>query len=129
MIGIVAVPGTLLMTAGQFDLSVGSIVAFTSVVMAYMALHHGIGVSVVVAVGAGLVVGVINGFLVTVVEVNALITTLGTLAAFRGLAEVVADGQIGAASTNFDSLGTARPFFNIPVPVILLVLVLVVVWP
>ena len=34
VIGIVAAPGTLLMTAGQFDLSVGSATAFTSVVMA-----------------------------------------------------------------------------------------------
>jgi ribose transport system permease protein len=127
VIGIVAAPGTLLMTAGQFDLSVGSIVAFTSVVMAYMALHHGIGVSVVVAVGAGLLVGIINGILVTVIQVNALITTLGTLAAFRGLAEVVADGQ-SVGVENFTGLGTARPFWNIPVPVILLVLVLVGVW-
>src|SRR5436190_4479928 len=85
VIGIVAAPGTLLMTAGQFDLSVGSITAFTSVVVANLALSHSLGVSILVGVIAALAVGVLNGFLVTVVGVNALITTLGTLAAFRGL--------------------------------------------
>ena len=128
VIGIVAAPGTLLMTAGQFDLSVGSTVAFTSVLMAYMTLHgHGIGPAVIVAVGAGVLVGIINGFLVTVVQVNALITTLGTLAAFRGLSQVVVDGQTVGVE-NFASLGTARPFLNIPVPVLLLIAVLGGVW-
>jgi ribose transport system permease protein len=127
VIGIVAAPGTLLMTAGQFDLSVGSTVAFTSVVMAYMATSHGIALSLLVAIGAGLLVGVINGFLVTVIRVNALITTLGTLAAFSGLASVVADGQTVGVE-NFEALGTDRPFFNIPVPVLLLVAVLVATW-
>ena len=43
VIGIVAAPGTLLMTAGQFDLSVGSITAFTSVIVANLALSHSLG--------------------------------------------------------------------------------------
>ena len=127
VIGIVAAPGTLLMTAGQFDLSVGSVTAFTSVVLAYMALSYGFGLSVLVAVVAGLSVGIINGLLVTVVGVNALITTLGTLAAFRGLAEVVADGQT-VGIDGFESLGTARPFWNIPVPVMVFLAVLIAVW-
>ena len=127
VIGIIAAPGTMLMTAGQFDLSVGSITAFTSVVMANLALSHDIGFAVMVAVAAGLAVGIINGFLVTVVGVNALITTLGTLAAFRGLAEVTAKGQTVGVE-NFESLGTARPFWNIPVPVLILAFVLAAVW-
>src|SRR5256885_14736559 len=49
VIGIVAAPGTLLMTAGQFDLSVGSITAFTSVIVANLALSHGLPFSVFVA--------------------------------------------------------------------------------
>src|SRR4051794_8015000 len=93
VIGIVAAPGTLLMTAGQFDLSVGSITAFTSVILANLALSHSLGVSVTVAIAAGIGVGMLNGFLVTVVGINPLIATLGTLAAFRGLADVVAKGQ------------------------------------
>lgn len=127
VIGIVAAPGTLLMTAGQFDLSVGSITAFTSVIVANLALSHSLGLSVTVAVVAALGVGVINGFLVTVVGVNALITTLGTLAAFRGLSNVVADGQ-SVGVDGFSWLGTDRPIANIPIPVFLLIAVLGFVW-
>jgi ribose transport system permease protein len=126
VIGIVAAPGTLLMTAGQFDLSVGSITAFTSVVVANLALSHSLGFSVFVAVAAALGIGALNGFLVTVVGVNALITTLGTLAAFRGLSNVVAKGQTVDVS-GLSSLGNNRPFANIPVPVLLLLAALVIV--
>lgn len=127
VIGIVAAPGTMLMTAGQFDLSVGSITAFTSVIVANLALSHSLGFSVLVGVAAAIGVGVLNGFLVTVVGVNALITTLGTLAMFRGLSNVVAKGQtleVGGLS----GLGNDRPFANIPVPVLVLIAVLAIVW-
>jgi ribose transport system permease protein len=127
VIGVVAAPGTMLMTAGQIDLSVGSVTAFTSVIIAYFTVNHGLGFSVTIAVLAALGVGVINGFLVTVLEVNALITTLGTLAAFRGLSNVVANGQTVPVD-NFSWIGIDRPFFNIPVPVILLLLVMAFVW-
>jgi ribose transport system permease protein len=127
VIGVVAAPGTMLMTAGQIDLSVGSVTAFTSVIIAYFTVHHGLGLSLTIAVLAAIGVGVINGFLVTVLEVNALITTLGTLAAFRGLSNVVANGQTVPVN-NFSWIGTDRPFANIPVPVILLLLVMAFVW-
>jgi ribose transport system permease protein len=127
VIGVVAAPGTMLMTAGQIDLSVGSVTAFTSVIIAYFSVNHGLGLSVGIAILAAIGVGVINGFLVTVLEVNALITTLGTLAAFRGLSNVVANGQTVPVD-NFSWIGTDRPFFNIPVPVILLLLVMAFVW-
>jgi ribose transport system permease protein len=127
VIGIVAAPGTLLMTAGQFDLSVGSVTAFTSVIVANLALSHSLAFAVVVAVAAAIGVGALNGFLVTVVGVNALITTLGTLAAFRGLSNVVAKGQTVGVS-GLSGLGNARPFANIPVPVLVLIAVLALVW-
>ncbi len=127
VIGIVAAPGTLLMTAGQFDLSVGSVTAFASVVVANLALSHSLALAVFVGVAAAIGVGIINGVLVTVVGVNALITTLGTLAAFRGLSNVVANGETVTVK-GFSPLGTARPFWNIPVPVLVVVAVLVLVW-
>jgi len=123
--GIIAVPGTLLLIAGQVDLSVGSGAAFCGVVMATLAQNHSIGVSVAAALLAGVVIGVINGFLVTVVGVNALITTLGMLAVLRGLTEVRAGGQT-VTLANFSGLGTARPLLNLPVPVLLFALVVVV---
>jgi ribose transport system permease protein len=123
--GIIAIPGTMLLIAGQVDLSVGSGAAFCGVVMATTAQTNAIFVGVLVAVGAGVLIGLVNGLLVTVFRVNALIATLGMLAVLRGLTQIQADG--GTVNlANFSGLGTARPFLNIPVPVLILVGLLVV---
>jgi ribose transport system permease protein len=115
--GIIATPGTMLLVAGQFDLSVGSGAAFCGVVLAVAAAHQSISVAVLIALAAGIGIGAINGFLVTVIGVNALITTLGTLAVFSGLAEIVASGQT-VLLNGFGTLGTSRPA-GIPLPVII----------
>lgn len=117
--GIIAMPGTMLMVSAQVDLSVGSAAAFCGVVLAVVAETEGLTAGVLTAVLAGLALGVANGFLTTVVKVNALITTLGTLAVLRGLTQLTADGQTVLLGPRFGWLGTARPM-GIPLPVILL---------
>ncbi len=125
--GIIAAAATLLLVAGQFDLSVGSGAAFVGAVAAYVAAESGLGVAVPVALLAGLAVGLLNGFLVTVVGINALIATLGTLAIFRGLSQIVVGGQ-SLPIDNFSTLGTARPFFDIPLSVLIFLVVALVFW-
>jgi ribose transport system permease protein len=115
--GIIAVPGTMLLISGQFDLSVGSGAAFCGVVLATVGTDRGIVTGVLVALLAGLAVGAVNGALVSVVGVNALITTLGMLAVLRGLTQLLADGQT-ALFPGFTLLGTSR-FLGIPVPVVI----------
>jgi ribose transport system permease protein len=117
--GIIAVPGTMLLVAGQFDLSVGSGAAFCGVVLATVAPEHGLALGVLLAVLGGLGLGALNGFLVTVVEVNPLITTLGTLAVFRGLTQLLAGGQT-VLLPGFELLGTSR-FAGVPAPVVIFV--------
>jgi ribose transport system permease protein len=122
--GIIAAPATLLLVAGQFDLSVGSALTFCGVTMAYVAEREGLLAGVVCAVLAGVAIGSLNGFLVTVIGVNPLITTLGTLAALVGLARVLAEGQTLPVA-DFSGLGTSRPFLDIPLPVLIFAVVLV----
>jgi ribose transport system permease protein len=122
--GVIAVPGTMLMISAQVDLSVGSAAAFCGVVLAVIADSAGLGVGVLAALGAGLLLGVVNGFLVTVIKVNALITTLGTLAVLRGLTQLTADGQTVLMAGGFGWLGTARPL-GVPLPVVILATVVV----
>jgi ribose transport system permease protein len=122
--GIIAVPGTMLLVAGQFDLSVGSGTAFCGVVMASLMSDHGTFQAVLAALAAGLLIGALNGFLVTVVGVNALITTLGMLAVLRGLAQVLADGQT-VSFGGFSWLGSGRPLLDVPVPVDVLIILVV----
>ena len=134
-IGIVACPATLLLISGQFDLSVGSTAAFAAMVMAIVAAPPGvtkvpfafgssIEVAFVVALIASLLVGLVNALSVTVFRINALITTLGTLAIFRGLTKVLGDGQT-IRIENFDGIGTAR-FLGLPIPVYIFAVVVVV---
>jgi ribose transport system permease protein len=122
--GIIAAPATLLLVAGQFDLSVGSALTFCGVVMAYVAERNGLLAGVLCAVLAGVAIGSLNGFLVTVIGVNPLITTLGTLAAFVGLARVLAEGQTLPVA-DFSGLGTSRPFLDIPLPVLIFAVVMI----
>src|SRR3954469_8808558 len=65
--GIIAAPATMLLIAGQVDLPVGSAAAFCGAVPASLALHNDIGFSVTLAVLAGIGIGIVNGFLVTVI--------------------------------------------------------------
>jgi len=124
--GILAVPGTMLLIAGQVDLSVGAGTALCGVIVALMAPDVGIGLAVVLALLAGVTIGLINGTLITVIGVNSLIVTLGGLAAFRGAAYLFADGQT-VLLIGFGYLGTGRPL-GIPMPVILLTVVAVLVF-
>lgn len=122
VIGIIAAPATLLLVAGQFDLSVGSGCAFIGVVMAWSADHYGnIGTAVLLSILAGLAIGVVNGFCVTVLRINALITTLAMLAILRGLGQVIADGQT-LILPGFGDLGNGRPLFDVPWPVFIFLL-------
>ncbi|GIU92860.1 MAG: hypothetical protein KatS3mg011_1766 [Acidimicrobiia bacterium] len=136
VIGIIAVPATVLIVAGQVDLSVGSAAGFIGMVMAVAATPmdantspFGLGLSVggalVVALLAAVLIGVINGFFVTAVGLNSIITTLGTLAIWRGLTKVLGDGQT-IRIDGFGTLGISRPVFNIPLPVILFAIVIAV---
>lgn len=138
VIGIIACPATLLLISGQFDLSVGSAAGFVGMLMAVaaadpettrvpFALGLPIWGAMLVALAGAALVGLINGFAVTVVGINALITTLGTLAIFRGLTKVLGDGQT-IRIHGFGELGVVRPLLDIPLPVYLFALVVIVFW-
>ncbi len=106
IVGLLAVGETVVIVAGALDISVGSIASIGSVVaasaLAGIGLVGGFGIlptnNVLVAVAAGIVAGmicgVINGLIVTKLRVNPIIATLGTLAAFAGIAFLLApDGK------------------------------------
>lgn len=124
VIGIVAAPATLLLVAGQFDLSVGSGAAFIGVVMAWIALNYGIWQGILLSILAGAAIGIVNGVCVTVFRINAFITTLAMLAILRGLGQILADGQT-IILDGFDTLGNARPILEIPLPVFLFIAVMI----
>jgi len=117
---IIAVAMTNLMVAGGFDMSVGSIVAFTGAVVA-MLLTHGTPLVAAVFIGLaiGAAIGLFNGFLISKVGINAFVITLASLSLFRGLTLIVTSGKnIAGLSDGFKSIGQAT-FFGVQTPIMI----------
>jgi ribose transport system permease protein len=105
--GIVAVGMMALMIAGVFDLSVGSTISMVGVLTGWLLMRQ--HWPVVPAVAAGLAVaalcGWVNGMWVAFARVNALITTLGTLGIYGGIAILVGGPSIVDLPGSFTRLG------------------------
>jgi rhamnose transport system permease protein len=88
-------PLALLIIAGEIDISVAAIIALASVAMG-LASAEGAGTAGVVAtgLGTGLLAGCINGALVTVGRVPAIVATIGTMTLFRGAAYAVLGDRV-----------------------------------
>jgi simple sugar transport system permease protein len=86
-LGIVAVPVSLLMISGEFDLSVGSMVGAAGMIMAVTVVEYGLPliVGIVLAFAVALAVGLFNGYVVVRTGLPSFIVTLGMLFALRGL--------------------------------------------
>jgi ribose transport system permease protein/L-arabinose transport system permease protein len=70
--------------------------------------------------------GLLNGAIITYGRLNAVITTLGTLYVFRGIAYIVTDAKpIGVQDPRFNAIGSGR-IFEIPIPLLMLAVVSVV---
>jgi simple sugar transport system permease protein len=87
-LGMIALAMTLLMTAGEFDLSVGSVFGFTAVIMWTVANETTLGIEVgfVIAMIVGAVIGLVNGLFVTRLRIPSFLVTLGMLLVVRGMA-------------------------------------------
>ena len=93
-LGLIALAMTLLMTAGEFDLSVGSVFGFAPVVMwtLYNSGLAPLGVGFVVALVIAALIGLANGLFVTRLKIPSFLVTLGMLLVVRGVALFVTDG-------------------------------------
>ncbi len=91
IVAIVALGMTVVIAGGGIDLSVGSTVALTGVVAAVVLDRgHGLGVAIAAAIVTGVLCGLYNGLLVTLLKLPPFIATLGTLGFYRGVAKWIA---------------------------------------
>jgi len=120
MFGLIALGMTFVIITGGVDLSVGSVVAFTSVIAAHVSPTGPI-VGLIVPVLAGALVGLVNGFVIAKLRILPFITTLATLLAARGLALSFANNTAVSVSqdSGFTSIGQGD-LWGIPVPAIIL---------
>jgi rhamnose transport system permease protein len=89
-IAAIALPMTMLVASGEIDLSVGSTVGLSGSVMGAL-WNHGMNIDMIILICAvlGVVCGLINALLVTKLGLPSLAVTIGTMAAFRGVAQIV----------------------------------------
>jgi ribose transport system permease protein len=102
---IIAAAGTLVVIAGGIDLSVGAIYGFAGVISAHFALQTNPVLAILLGVGAGLLIGVVNGLVTTLLRINALIATLAMSFIVSGCSSLVTKGNLLVL---FDEAGFAR---------------------
>lgn len=124
IIAIIAVGMTFVIITGGIDLAVGSVLAFSGVVMA-SALQSGVALplALLIGLGIGLLCGLFNGLLITVGRLPPFIATLGMMSVARGAALMFTEGRpISGFSESFRSLATGE-VLRIPTPVVIMIVV------
>lgn len=93
-VGIIAIGQALLMTSGEVDLSVGSVFAIVGVAFIWLMDTGGLGVlpAMLAAIGAGALIGLVNGVITTRFRVPSMIVTLGAMFIFRGITYLSTQG-------------------------------------
>ncbi|MRG88143.1 ABC transporter permease [Salinibacillus xinjiangensis] len=122
---IVAVMMTFVITTGGIDLSVGSILALASALAAtLLSIGAGSFVTLISVIAAGLLVGLVNGYVVAYHGIPPLIVTLASMIYVRGLALMITGGYSIAIMGEdwIVSLGQDR-ILGVPIPVFLSVFI------
>ena len=123
--GIAAIVLTLVMISRGLDISIGGVIGLTTVVVSALYSQSDplpIWLILSIGLGVGAVVGLVNGWCITVLDMDPIITTLGAMAITRGLAYVISDSQsilMFEETTDFISNGV---IFNVPIPILLFML-------
>lgn len=93
-LGMIALGMTMLMTSGEFDLSVGSVFGFAPVVMwtVYNTGASSLEVGFVIAIFISVLIGLLNGWFVTRLRIPSFLVTLGMQLLVRGVALYITDG-------------------------------------
>ena len=114
---LLAVGLTFVIGAGEIDLSFPSVIAFSGFVFAVLFKEYELGwLAVVAALASGLLVGLLNGFLIAVIGIPSFIATLGTQFFWAGMATVLSGGKSyalrGAEDSSVWQLLVGRPIFT-----------------
>ncbi|MDN4610198.1 ABC transporter permease [Arthrobacter burdickii] len=123
---LIALGMTLVIASRGIDLSVGAVAAIAGAVSCTYIYNspdpsslRTASVGVAIAVVAGLVLGLWNGFLVSVIGIQPIIATLVLMTAGRGLAQLVTDGQIISVSNDsYQAIG-AGFFLGLPISILI----------
>ncbi len=120
---IIAIGMTFVIASRGIDLTVGSTMALVSVIVALL-INQGIFIAIPVALAGALLIGFLNGFLISRLSLEPLIATLAALIMWRGVAQVIGDGQlVPFANPTFEAIGKGY-LGAIPIQVVIALIVI-----
>ena len=129
VIGVLTMAMSMLLISGGIDLSLGNIMALSSVVMAaLLAMGQNIFIVIFGGIIIGLVCGLLNGFIIAKSKCIPLIITLGTSQIFYGLSLTISKGRIMSFSGVFDVLSKTKFFGVFPAMLIVLILMIILAY-
>jgi len=128
--GILALGLSTVIIGGNLDLSIGSIAGISAILCAKLNVIAGIHIPfyliIVIAMSAGALIGIINGFLTAYIGLNSIVVTLAIMAIFRGLAYIFATDVTRIYDKFFLSIGRAYLANIIPITLIYYLLLLLI---
>ncbi|TPI57210.1 MULTISPECIES: ABC transporter permease [unclassified Mesorhizobium] len=130
-IGLIAIGLTVLLVAGQIDLSGGAVFALAGIMSVILPREIGILPAALVGILVGMLAGAINGALVVGLKVNSLVLTLATMLIFRSLAHWITNSQPVTGTDIMLSLAFAKihlEIFTIRSALFIVLIVLLHVW-
>jgi len=127
---IVVIPMTLVIVAGEIDLSVASVMGWSAAVLAIVHQHGApFGLAIVIALMAAALAGIIQGWCVARLGLPSLVVTLAGLIGWRGAARVLLeDRSVGGFPSWFDTLGQDAIVGPVPMALFVFAAILVVGW-
>jgi ribose transport system permease protein len=131
VLGVMAVGMTLVILIGGIDLSVGSVLALSGMVMGYLGNNLGwpFGIAIVAALIASALCGAVSGLMITRLNMPAFIATLAMMSIARGIASIITNGeQIVGFPDWFSNLAIIRHFGVLTVTVAVMIAIVAVAW-
>lgn len=119
IIGLMAIGTTYVIVGGGFDISVGSVLCLAGALTVGLQQYMHWSFAILLSLLAGVVIGLLNGFLVSKIRIPSIIATLGTMTVVRGLVYLYTGGYPAVAdSLDFSFLGNGY-LGPMPIPIII----------
>ena len=127
ILGITAVGLTVAFSVSQFDLSVGWLASLTGVIASSVAIDYGTVAGYTAAIATGVVVGLVNGFVVTRLRVISFVATLGMGAILIGITKWINSRLVFGVPEDFSSVSRTK-LLAVPLTAWIMVLLAVLLW-
>jgi ribose transport system permease protein len=131
VLGVMAVGMTLVILIGGIDLSVGSVLALSGMVMGYLGNNVGapFGLAIVAALIASALCGAASGLMITRLNMPPFIATLAMMSVARGIASIITNGeQIVGFPDWFSNLAIIRHFGFLTATVAVMIVIVAIAW-